>query len=149
MWKIYLDTCCLNRPFDDETQDRIRLEAEAVGLILAHFQAGEWEWIASEVIDLEVDQTPDPVKRGHVQLLLQHVHRSVAVTQLEAKRMLEVEALGFRPLDALHLACAENGGAEVFLTTDDRLRRVASRVTTQLRVRVANPLTWLEEVIGE
>ena len=34
MMAIYLDTCCLNRPFDDQTQDRIRLEAEAVILIL-------------------------------------------------------------------------------------------------------------------
>ena len=28
--KIYLDVCCLNRPFDDQTQDRIHLESEAV-----------------------------------------------------------------------------------------------------------------------
>lgn len=27
--KVYLDACCLNRPFDDQTQGRIRLEAEA------------------------------------------------------------------------------------------------------------------------
>jgi hypothetical protein len=32
--KIYLDTCCLNRPFDDQRQARIRLESEAVTLIL-------------------------------------------------------------------------------------------------------------------
>jgi hypothetical protein len=51
MWKIYLDTCCLNRPFDDETQDRIRLEAEAVGLILAHFQAGDWELLRNFVCE--------------------------------------------------------------------------------------------------
>jgi predicted nucleic acid-binding protein len=63
--------------------------------------------------------------------------------------MLELQALGFRPLDALHLACAESGGADVLLTTDDRLRRLASRVSAQLRVRVENPLTWLEEVTGE
>ena len=31
---VYLDVCCLNRPFDDQTQDRIRLESEAVLLIL-------------------------------------------------------------------------------------------------------------------
>lgn len=26
---IYLDVCCLNRPFDDQTQERIGLEAKA------------------------------------------------------------------------------------------------------------------------
>jgi len=25
--KVYLDACCLNRPFDDQSQDRIRLES--------------------------------------------------------------------------------------------------------------------------
>jgi hypothetical protein len=26
--KIYLDACCLNRPFDDQSRYRIRLESE-------------------------------------------------------------------------------------------------------------------------
>jgi hypothetical protein len=32
--RIYLDVCCLNRPFDDQCQERIRLESEAILLIL-------------------------------------------------------------------------------------------------------------------
>ncbi|WP_420642969.1 hypothetical protein [Candidatus Leptofilum sp.] len=32
--KIYLDVCCLNRPFDDQTQDRMRLETEAIDVFL-------------------------------------------------------------------------------------------------------------------
>jgi hypothetical protein len=27
--RIYLDNCCFNRPFDDQSQTRVRLEAEA------------------------------------------------------------------------------------------------------------------------
>jgi len=27
--KLYLDNCCLNRPFDDQIQQRIYLETEA------------------------------------------------------------------------------------------------------------------------
>jgi hypothetical protein len=40
--KIYLDVCCLNRPFDDQGQERIRLEAEAVLLIIARMESGQW-----------------------------------------------------------------------------------------------------------
>jgi hypothetical protein len=36
-----------------------------------------------------------------------------------------LETLGFGSFDALHSACAESAGAEVFLTTDDRLRLAA------------------------
>ena len=31
--KIYLDNCCFNRPFDDQTQERIHLESEAILMI--------------------------------------------------------------------------------------------------------------------
>ncbi len=48
MIRIYLDACCLNRPFDDQTQARIRLEAEAVLIILTQCQMGDWEWIGSD-----------------------------------------------------------------------------------------------------
>jgi hypothetical protein len=27
---IYFDVCCLNRPFDDQTQEPIRLETDAI-----------------------------------------------------------------------------------------------------------------------
>jgi len=57
-----------------------------------------------------------------------------------------LEAWGFSAFDALHLACAESGEVDVFLTTDDRLLRKAGTYAKQLRVRVENPLTWLREV---
>lgn len=147
MRRIYLDACCLNRPFDDQTQDRIRLEAEAVLLILTHFESGEWEWIGSEVLDFEIEQTPDVDRRLRVKLLTASVHHSVLVGQHEVERAQQLKALGFHSVDAQHLACAESGGVEVLLTTDDPLFRRASRLSGQLRIRVENPLTWLKEVI--
>ena len=32
--QIYFDACCLNRPFDDQRQPRVRLEAEAISHLL-------------------------------------------------------------------------------------------------------------------
>ena len=146
MPKIYFDVCCLNRPFDDQTQARIRLEAEAVLMILTECEAGRWEWIGSEAIDLEVNQTPDPERRRRVRLLVSHTHRSIVVGQAETERAQQFETWGLSAFDALHLACAESGGADVFLTTDDRLLRKLALYADQLRVRVENPLTWLREV---
>lgn len=53
------------------------------------------------------------------------------------------------PFDALHLACAESGNASVFLTTDDKLLSLAIRLSQQLRIRVENPLVWLNEVTND
>jgi hypothetical protein len=60
---IYLDVCCLNSPFDDQTQERIRLETEAIRLILALYQSGEWQLLGSQVIDVELRRTPDSTRK--------------------------------------------------------------------------------------
>jgi len=146
MTNIYLDVCCLNRPFDDQTQPRIRLESEAVLLILAQCEQRQWEWVGSEVLTWEIRKTPDPERRRRVQLLASHVHRMVSVSQFEIARAKQIQALGIAAFDALHLACAESGQVDVFLTTDDRLLRKATVHAKQLNVRVENPLTWLREV---
>lgn len=46
----------------------------------------------------------------------------------------------------MHLACAESGKADIFLTTDDRLLRRVQHCQARLYIRVENPVTWLEEV---
>lgn len=146
MPRIYLDVCCLNRPFDDQGQDRIRLEAEAVLLILSHIESGEWKWISSEVSDFEIAQRRDQELKARVQELVVHANESVRLEEAEVARAQQLEALTFRAFDALHLACAESGNVDVFLTTDDRLLRLAARVADRLHVRVANPLIWLKEM---
>ena len=70
----------------------------------------------------------------------------VVLTDAEVERAREIKAIGFRTYDALHLACAEQSGADVFLTTDDRVIRTATRHAETLKIRVANPLDWLLEV---
>lgn len=145
MPRIYLDVCCLNRPFDDQRQDRIRLETEAVLLILNHCEAGEWQWISSAVVEEEVNSTPNHDRRRGVTTMLSGARIVVALTATEIERAQALKTLGFRTYDALHLACAEQAGADVFLTTDDTVVGTATRHPEQLNVRVANPVTWLLE----
>ena len=49
--KIYLDVCCLNRPFDDQRQERIHFETEALELIFKRIDKGEFHWVISEVVE--------------------------------------------------------------------------------------------------
>ena len=141
--KVYLDVCCLNRPFDDQRQERIRLEAEAVLLILAYLETKEWQWLSSEIVEDEILQTPDPKRRERVQNLIAHAHESVLLTEMEIERAVGLRSLGFGDMDALHLACAERGKVDVFLTTDDKLMNRAVRFADQLPFMVDNPLNWL------
>jgi hypothetical protein len=130
--RLYLDVCCLNRPFDDQRQDCIRLEAEAVLLILGHCEAGTWQWLGSAVVEEEVNNTPSRERRLRVRQMLSGTHGMVALTDAAIVCAQELKALGFRTYDALYLACAEQAAVDIFLTTDDRVLRIATCHTAQL-----------------
>jgi len=146
---IYLDVCCLNRPFDDQTQERIRLEAEAIRLIFEHCQSGEWLLLTSEIIDIELRRTPEGARKEQMWLWTTLAITKVNITEQIQSRGSELAKLGFKDYDALHIACAEAGYANVLLTNDDRMLRLAARHRNLLQVRVENPLQWLIEVTDD
>lgn len=143
-WKIYLDTCCLSRPFNDQISIRIRRETKAVEMILKNFSTGDWSWIVSGALTFEVDNNQDMSQRNEMKYQMADAYINVSISEIERARGREFEKLGFKQLDALHLACAERGNADVFLTTDDRLLRRAKRLSSKLDVQVENPYEWLQ-----
>ena len=145
--RIYLDVCSLNRPFDDHTQDRVRLESEAVITILSRSQTESWILLGSEIIDIEISKIPDDDRMQKVSLL-SSISQSYIITDEDTeKRAIELEELDFKSFDALHIACAEKGEADVLLTTDDDLLRKASQNKGILKVKLENPVRWLMEEV--
>ena len=145
--KVYLDVCCFNRPFDDYAQDRVRLESEAVLTILEHAQSRMWALIGSEVIDIEISKILDDDLRCKVNILTGMKQKFITVNNDVEIRAKELEKLGFKSFDALHIACAEKGDADILLTTDDIFLSKALQSRNILKVRVENPLRWLMEVM--
>ena len=143
--KLYLDACCLNRLTDDQSQLRIRQEAEAVELILGRIQAGEIQWISSDALADEIDRNPDVERRLENAALLAIASKSVAVDDLIARRATDLQIAGYGAYDALHLACAEAARVDILLTTDDMFIRKASRQLGKPFVAVLNPLFWTKE----
>ncbi len=143
--KIYLDACCFNRPFDDQGQNRIRLESEAIILIMDRMHNKEWEWIGSDVLIAELENTPDIEKKRYLMELAKWVHLHVDLTEYVITRATELEQLGLKSFDAMHVVCAESANADVFLTTDDKLLKTTLRERANLHVTTANPLSWLTE----
>jgi predicted nucleic acid-binding protein len=138
---IYLDTCCLNRPFDAQTGERVRRETAAVRTVLDRVQQGQLHWVGSTALLVEIARRPGGPPEG-LRELLRYMNRFVTVGAREEARARQLMPLGLNAMDALHLACAEHGGANVFLTTDDRLLRAARRVPRQVHVAVLNPVEW-------
>ena len=145
--RVYLDVCCLNRPFDDQIQDRVHLEAEAILSILNHIKIAKWTVVGSEAIDYEISKIPDDDKRGMVRMLSTMQGTHVKVDAGVEKRAGELKAAGLKQLDALHIACAEKAKSDVLLTTDDQLLYRATKGNLKLKVKVDNPLRWVMGVL--
>ena len=81
--KVYLDVCCWNRPFDDQTQEKIHLETEAILIILS---SDRWELIGSDIVDFEISKIPDKERKKKVELLAQKVLKKQKISADLIKR---------------------------------------------------------------
>jgi len=143
MQLLYLDLNCFNRPFDDQTQERIANETAAVFTVLQRIEAGEDRLAWSAVLAYENSQHPLPDRRHEIARWGRIAEVMIAVDSRVALRAKELNKSGLSPLDAAHVACAEAGGCDRLLTCDDRmLRMVRARGA---KIVIQNPREYLEE----
>ena len=142
--RVYKDVCCLSRPFDDLTQSRVYLEAEATLAIITKLEDVEWVLLSSGAIDFEISQIHDTETQEKINTLYSSASEHHNITQEIVDRAKDFHVHNIGYFDSLHLAIAEDAKANVLLTTDDRLLKRAQK--TNARIRVANPVIWLMEV---
>jgi predicted nucleic acid-binding protein len=145
--RVYFDACCLNRPFDDQSQARIRLETEATEHLLRAVEAGILFWVTSDALFYEIHKCPEESRRTAVLALCARATERVASDEAALQRARVLRSHGLRDLDARHLACAERGGVEGLVTTDDAFIAAAGRLTPASATRVVNPVAYALEVL--
>ena len=145
--RVYLDMCCLKRPFDDQSQPRIHLESEAI-LALMGAALERAQFLRGVAHELENDQNPLPARAAKVRLWLETLPLEKPSEEDLKARTQELMTLGFKNFDAFHIACAELGGAEALCTCDDGMLATGRRLAPQLKVRVANPVDLANEVLS-
>jgi predicted nucleic acid-binding protein len=133
--KIYMDNCCLNRPFDDLSDDAVRLEAEAVVTIIDNCESGIWDMCGSDVLHDEIDRISNSVRKQQVQMLYDSSNSFIEFSHKIIMRGKELERFGIKSYDALHIASAEEGGVDVLLTTDRKLIKAAARSDAKVTVK--------------
>lgn len=143
--KIYMDTCCLNRPFDDQSNPRIRLESEAIKTIITFVEKNVWSLVGSFVLDFEIKNISDDKKYRSIKKINTLSSYYVKATPQIQARARKFEKIILQAFDATHLASAE-GNADILLTTDDRFIKRSKNIK-DLEISVENPLKWLEEVL--
>jgi predicted nucleic acid-binding protein len=140
-----MDNCCLNRPSDDQSNPRIHLESEAIKTVIDLIEKGIWELLSSDVLDYEISNTSDEKKRRNLLGINSMASKTISLTSIIKDRANHIESFGVQAFDAMHLACAENN-SDILLTVDDRFIKKANKISG-LKVKIKNPLQWLEEVL--
>ena len=137
---VYLDVCALCRPFDDQGFLRIRLETDAVNLVLAKVRDGKFKLAVSPVHKKEITAISDFYERSELLSLLDHYGEHLqADTQLAMARANELFALGFGVADAAHVAFAEQCGSD-FVSCDDKLLKLCRR--NNVATRFGDPVLF-------
>lgn len=140
---IYLDVCCLNRPFDDWNYERNRLEGESVISIFKLFNSERYKLLSSEVVEVELRKMKNIDKLKQIKDLLKKAHSTIILNQEIDQRSKELEQLGFGLYDSFHIASAEYAMVDILLTTDDRLLKKALKYQDLLKIKLDNPVIWL------
>jgi len=139
--RVYLDNCTWNRPFDDQTYLRIRIESEATLYIQEQIQAGQLELVWSFILDFENDQNPFVERQRAIKKWknVATIDIDETATLLETAKRLAKQGLATK--DALHVASAIEGQAEYFLTTDDEILRKLFHLN---EIKVIDPVTFIK-----
>ncbi len=129
---VYFDVCTLCRPFDDQSYLRIRMETEAVNLILAKVKEGIYQMVVSPVHIKEIEAIPDGIERIQLLSLLEKygIKAEVNLKQVR-KRAEKLVKLRFGIADAAHVAFAEAVRAD-FISCDDKLVKKCKKFITEI-----------------
>ena len=137
--RIYLDNCCFNRPYDDQTYLIVNLEAQAKLFIQQAVLQGTFELVWSYILDYENSVNPYQNRKQAIDkwrdIAVLDVDASVKVVDCANGIMLK----GVKKKDALHIACAIEAKCEYFLTTDKKLLRTAFN-----DINVINPIDFIK-----
>ncbi len=139
--RIYLDNCCYNRPYDDQTNLRVSLETQAKLRVQEEIKAGKHELVTSYMLRYEYSVNPYEMRKNQIMDFIKN-NTYVYVTDKNKdeyeKKANEIMEKGVHYKDSIHIACAIAAKCEYLLTTDDRMLRFRSDEIT-----IINPVDFI------
>lgn len=142
--KIYLDVCCYNRPYDDQTQPRIQFESSAKLMIQALIIDGEIDFVWSYVIEFENSKNPFDEKRNAILSFKQYATETVEPVQDIEDMAKDFQKNGMKAYDSLHTACAVFANCDYILTVDDKLLKMHSD-----DIIITDPVVFINQWLKE
>ncbi|WP_456324449.1 PIN domain protein [Desulfonauticus submarinus] len=142
--KLYLDNCCFNRPFDDQSQIRIRLETEAKLKIQEEIRAGRLYLVWSYILDYENYKNPFQERKIRISKWKKYAIEDIEENYTVIKLAKDINKKGFHKIDSLHIACAIVSNCEYFLTTDDYILKRANLLSD---IKINDSINFIMETV--
>lgn len=144
--RVYLDNCCYNRPYDDQSQLRISLESQAKLHVQGMIKDGEIQLASSYMLMYENSKNRSETKRRAIEQFVAN-NTSVYIDEThssEVENLAEtIAATGVKSADAIHTACAISAKSDYLLTTDDRLLKYKND-----NIMIVNPTEFIRLIGG-
>lgn len=141
--KIYLDMCCFNRPYDDQSQLKIALEAQAKLSIQNSIKDGSDILVSSYILDYENSRNPFEMRRQAISRFIQQntgfyvgPERDELISDLAS----EIMKTGVKEKDAYHVASAIFAKCDYFISTDSRLLKYKSD-----KIKIVSPIEYITD----
>ncbi|MEW6416804.1 MAG: PIN domain-containing protein [Nitrospirota bacterium] len=134
MKRLYLDMNIYNRPFDDQSQVRIRLETIAIYATLKAIKERRLSLIWSFMLEFENSLNPYEDIRMEIEMASSLASETINMAEDILVAAKNLESKGIKPRDAIHLACAIKGKADYFLTCDDKLIRKGQFIKSEIEI---------------
>ena len=138
-----MDNCAYNRPFDDQSQIRISLEAQAKLYIQRLIIDRELDLVYSYMSVYKNSENPNSDHRNSIQSFFLNATEFIGIEQAEiiVKKADEIKKWNIKSNDAIHLACAIEGKCNCFITTDDGILKNYQG----FEIRVCSPIEFISE----
>jgi predicted nucleic acid-binding protein len=131
----------LNRPYDNQSQLRVRFETQAKLHVQKMIIAREIELIWSYILKYENSRNPYEAKRNAIAQWEQLSTLFVAMSDEIVANAEKITTIGVKNSDALHVACAIAGNCHYFITVDRRLLAYSDD-----RIIICNPIDFLNKI---
>ncbi|MDR3302444.1 MAG: PIN domain protein [Spirochaetaceae bacterium] len=139
--RVYLDNCCFNRTYDDQSNIINRVETEAKLLIQYMIKSGALELVWSEVLDYENNDNPFDMRREKIAEWEGLASVAVAMTDEILTNAHRYMVLKLKPKDASHIVCAVSAHADYFITVD---RKILNKPIHD--IPIINPIDFLRRL---
>ena len=139
-YKIYLDNCTFNRPFDKRNQLSIVLEADAKLYIQQSILEKRIDFVWSYILDFENDANPFKERRFAVKQWQKLAITDIDENEQILKNAINLTKLGLKSKDALHVACAMFAECDFFITTDSNILKKLKKYS---KIRAISPIEFI------